>query len=254
MTRPVRPPRRRAPLAALAASVLLLASTTACAQGSGPGTSGTQAAAGLPSQDSVLARAERDRIHGQQSAPVTIIEISDFQCPFCGRFARETYPKLDSAYVKTGKVRMVFINYPLPNHRQAWAASEAAMCAAAQGAFWPMHDRLFATQSEWNGQPDAAQRFERLAGALKLNLDAYRACTQGDLVSPIILTDVMQASAAGVNGTPTFIINGNKVLSGAIPFEDLKREIDAQLAAPAGPAQGAPPAPPAGGAPAPARP
>ena len=238
-----RPLLGRASLAAMAA-LMLLASTTACAQGGGSGTGGgaNASAAGSVPLDSVLARAERDRMRGQPSARLTIIEVSDFQCPFCGRFARETHAKLDSAYLKTGKARLLFVNYPLPNHRQAWAASEAAMCAGAQGSFWPMHDRIFAAQEQWNGQADAAQRFARMAEELKLDMAAFRACTDGDQVSTIILTDVMQASAAQVNGTPTFIINGNRVLSGAIPFEELKRELDAAMAGTPAPGQTAPPA------------
>lgn len=254
MTRPLRRPSRgRASPAALAASLLLLATTTACAQGerSGGASAGSgDTAAAAAQADSLLPRAERNRVKGQPSATVTLIEVSDFQCPFCARFAAETYAKLDSAYIRTGKVRLVFINYPLPNHREAWAASEAAMCAGAQDAFWPMHDRLFATQREWSGQADAPQRFTRFAEELKLDMGAFRACTEGDRVAPLILTDVMQASNAGVQGTPFFLVNGRVPLSGAVPFEQLAGAIEAELRAPA-PAPGAPNAAPGAAAPPP---
>jgi protein-disulfide isomerase len=162
---------------------------------------------------------------------VTLVEVSDFQCPFCREWAVNTYPKVDSAYVRTGKVKMVFITFPLPNHKEAWPATEAALCAGVQGQFWPMHDRLFATQREWSGQENAAARFAGFAADLKLDLASYRACTDSDAMAPLIVNDVMQASGAGINGTPAFIINGQKMLSGAIPFEDLAREIENALAA-----------------------
>src|SRR5688500_5092895 len=96
-------------------------------------------------QDSKLA--ERDalsRLKGRQNAPVSVLEFADFQCPYCARFVREVFPRIDSAFVKTGEVQWVFVNLPLPNHQHSWMAAEAAMCAGAVSQrFWPMHDRLF---------------------------------------------------------------------------------------------------------------
>jgi len=195
--------------------------------------------------DSLLERASRGRIHGAADARVTIVEISDFQCPFCRQFFESTYRQLDSAYVRTGKVKLVFYAFPLPGHREAYPAAKAAMCAGVQGKFWGMHDRLFATQREWSGQDLVAPRFAGYAQALGVDMAAYRDCVDNDRVAPIILNDAMQASGAGVNGTPTFIINGSKALNGAVPFEEMKREIDAALAAPAAPATPPPAAPPA---------
>lgn len=241
-----RAPRRRRSLIA-AASLALLVATSACAQGGGTeGGATTQrtvgAAAGAAELDSVLARAEHDRSKGSPTAPVTLFEISDFQCPYCREFAATTYPKLDSAYIKTGKVRLVFINYPLPNHREAWSASEAALCAGAQGAFWPMHDRIFATQREWSDQPDAGERFARYAADLKLDAAALRACMADDRVSTLIVNDVMQAAGAGIQGTPTFLVNGRSALRGAVPFDQLAAAIDQELAGASTP--GTPPAQP----------
>ena len=147
--------------------------------------------------------------------------------------------------MQTGKIRFVFIHYPLPNHRQAFTASEAALCAGAQDAFWPMHDRLFATQREWSNQTDASARFAGFAEELGLDMEAYRACTTGDQVSGMILNDVMNASGAGISGTPTFIV-GREVIGGAAPFAQLSQAIDRQLAAAdsAASGTGTPPAPP----------
>lgn len=225
-------------ISTLAAAALLLTATlpmTACGQTQGtPQAASTASAAG--GADSLLARADRGRMKGADSAQVTIIEISDFQCPYCREFATATYPRIDSAYVRTGKARVIYINLPLSMHREAYAAAEAAMCASAQGKFWEMHDRLFATQGEWSNQPDAAQRFERAAEALRLDMAAFRECTANDRPSSIIVSDAMQAAEAGIRGTPAFILNargGQRALSGAVPFDQFAREMDALLAAPA---------------------
>ena len=229
--------RRAALGAAFTGLVGLLSAVSACAQpGSGgsrgassSGASGS-AAGGAARADSVVPAADRSRAKGDSAAPVTIIEISDFQCPYCRQFTEETYRQLDSAYIQTGKVRLVFIHYPLPNHAQAFPAAEAAMCAGAQGKFWPMHDRIFASQREWSGQADAPQRFARMAVEVGVDAEQWRDCVENDRVAPIIINDVMGATQAGVNGTPTFILSGQKVLSGAVPFSDISREIDAILA------------------------
>lgn len=254
--------RRAAPV--LAGIAVLMLSAQACAQpGNGGATArtGAASAAGLPPLDSVLARAGNSRQHGSQYAKVTVYEVSDFQCPYCKMFYDSTYAKFDSAYVKTGKVRLVFINFPLPMHNQSFAASKAALCAGAQGKFWEMHDRLFDRQRDWRDQLDAPQRFARYAAETGVNAAQFRDCFDNDRVSPLVVNDVMQASGAQVNSTPTFILNREKILPGAIPYAELAREIDALLAQQGNAPAGAPPAgtapatpPPATPAPAPAAP
>ncbi|HEX8392122.1 MAG TPA: thioredoxin domain-containing protein [Longimicrobium sp.] len=248
MTRiPTPQPRHLRSLAAAGALLLGSAlSTSACAQ-PGNGAAANRAASGV-NADSVVARAERGRVKGPDSAPITIIEVSDFQCPYCREFATTTYPRLDSAYLRTGRAKLLYINLPLMNHRQAFAAAEAAMCAAAQDKFFAMHDRLFATQREWSGQADAAQRFEGYAQQLGLNMAEFRDCTQNDRTASLIVNDAMQAAGAGIQGTPMFILNGNgqqASLNGAVPFEQFQQAIDSLSSRPAAPAPqpGAPPAP-----------
>jgi protein-disulfide isomerase len=232
-------------LAAAAMLITATLATTACGQSR----TGTQAAqASSLSPDSLEARANRGRIKGADSAQITIVEVSDFQCPYCREFAAGTYKQLDSAYIRTGRARILYINLPLTSHREAFGAAEAAMCAGVQGKFWPMHDRLFATQREWSGQADAGARFERLAQALQLDMAAYRDCTANDRTAPIIISDAMQAAEAGINGTPAFILlssAGQRSLSGAVPFEQFAQEMDALLAGQPAPA----PAQPQGTAP-----
>ncbi|HEV7588207.1 MAG TPA: thioredoxin domain-containing protein [Longimicrobium sp.] len=238
---PARRVRLTAPL--VAALLALLSAASACAQPGGGGSTASGSGRALPTPDSVLARAARGREKGAAGARVSVVEISDFQCPFCRQFYETTYHRFDSAYVKTGKVQMVYIHLPLPMHTQAYPAAEAAMCAGAQGKFWEMHDRLFATQREWGGQADAAQRFAKLAVELNLDAAAYRDCVDNDRTAPLILNDAMQASGAGVNGTPAFIVNRTQMLNGAVTFEQLSAAVDAALNGQTPP--GAAPAPPA---------
>jgi protein-disulfide isomerase len=222
---------------ALACAAALLAATlatTACGQtqaGAAP-----RAPALAPADaDSLRARADRGRTRGADTARVTIIEVSDFQCPFCAEFARETYPALDSAYIATGRARMVYIHLPLSSHAQAFRAAEASMCAGEQGRFWEMHDRIFATQREWSRAPDAVERFESMAGETGVDLPRYRECMANGHTASLVVGDAMQAAGAGISGTPSFILNapgGQRMLTGAVPFEQFAREIDALLASP----------------------
>jgi protein-disulfide isomerase len=242
---------RRTRLAStLAAGALaLLTAVTACAQqgaGGSAATASSTSARGVPPLDSVLSRASSGRQKGSADAKVTVVEVSDFQCPYCRMFFDSTYRRFDSTYVRTGKVRMIYINYPLPMHSQAFAAAKAAMCASAQGKFWQMHDLLFGRQREWAEQMDAAQRFTRFAQEIGLDAAQYRDCYDNDRVAPLITNDLSQAAGSGMNSTPTFIVNREKVLNGAIPFAELAREVDAAIAAQNGPAArgGNPPANP----------
>jgi protein-disulfide isomerase len=179
-------------------------------------------------QTRALKRAAESRMKGEQNAPVLVYEIADFQCPYCARFAVDVFPQLDSAYVKTGKVRWVFVNLPLPNHANAWLASEAALCAGAEaGRFWAMHDRLFGAPQEWTMLPDPAPVFARYAREAGVPPDAYQACVAGDRVSALILQDVL--FGAGVSGTPTFVINNQQTIVGMKSFKEWQEVLEAAL-------------------------
>lgn len=231
MTELPRPTRlcRSTPAGALIA--LLLAATAACAQS--PPAAGTAAATlGAAERDSVIARAERARSKGADSARVTIYEVSDYQCPFCARFAAETGPALDSAYVRTGKAKIVFINLPIPSHREAWAAAEGALCAGAQGKYWPMHDLLFQKQQEWSAGGLNTPKLLEYGRSLGLDAEALRRCLDSDAVAPILVSDIMQTAGAGIGGTPTFILSAGgqqRAVQGAQPFAAFQKEIDALL-------------------------
>jgi protein-disulfide isomerase len=208
-------------IAAVAAFVVVLA----CSKSSSA--SATAAATGPDS--TLLKRADHARIEGSASAPVWVIEVSDFQCPFCRQFHDESYGELKRAYVDSGKVRLAYVNFPLSMHRNAYAASEAAMCAAAQEKFWPMHDALFTTQKQWEGLAAPQQLFDSLAAAQGVDLASFRKCVSGHLTKPLIDADIDRATKQGVESTPTFLIGGMMV-TGAQPLANFRHAIDSALA------------------------
>ena len=175
---------------------------------------------------------------GAANAKVAVIEFSDFQCPFCGRYDKETYPQLIKDYVDTGKIKYVWRDYPLDFHKNAEKAAEAAHCAGEQGKFWEMHDRLFANQQNI----DAAD-LPKHAEALQLNTSMFQQCLDSGRYAADIKKDIDVASSAGISGTPSFLIgtvqpNGSvKVtnkLVGAKPYAEFKSAIDKLLSPPGG--------------------
>ena len=175
-------------------------------------------------------RAAMNRLKGQQSAPVTVYEIADFQCPYCARFAIEVFPRIDSAYVKPGKVKWIFVNFPLPTHANAWPAAEAAMCAGGVGErFWPMHDRLFTTQNDWSNAPNAGKLFEKYAQESGVAMEAYSSCVADDRMAPLLVRDLLNATNAGISGTPAFIVNNEPLFAGYKTFEEWKDILDGAL-------------------------
>ncbi|HEU4563631.1 MAG TPA: DsbA family protein [Gemmatimonadaceae bacterium] len=217
----------------LTGTILLACNATDGAKREQPGAVAardTTHAAGAARVDSaLLARADSGRIQGSPSAPVWIIEISDFQCPYCRVWHEETYQQVKREYIDTGKARFAYLNLPLPSHRNAWPAAEAAMCAAAQGKFWPMHDALFTTQQRWGSLPDPLPLFDSLATSAGVDGAKLRQCIASRAVRPLIQADADRAVEAKVNSTPTFII-GNARIEGAYPFAEFKRAVDAALA------------------------
>jgi len=219
----------------------LLLAATACkpssdtnARPAGTQAGETSATSAAPSGDSALvARADSGRIKGSPSAPIWIIEVSDFQCPYCKMWHDSTYPALLREYVETGKARLAYLNFPLGNHQHAVPAAEAAMCASAQGKFWEMHSAIFRTQERWAPLPDARPVFDSLATAVGVGLPAWRQCMSTHATLPLVEADRDRGMAAGVRSTPSFLI-GNEGLAGAQPIGAFREAIERALrAAPA---------------------
>lgn len=179
--------------------------------------------------DSNITQADLARIQGSATAPVWVIEVSDFQCPFCKQWHDQTYTALRDQYVKTGKIRLAYVNFPLGSHVHAWPAAESAMCAGAQGKFWPMHDALFVTQNMWESPGSPMAVFDSLANANGMDMKRWRECVKSGIMRPLIQADHDRAARAGANATPSFMI-GDEILTGAQPIGALAQAIDSALA------------------------
>jgi protein-disulfide isomerase len=166
------------------------------------------------------------RSKGSGTAPVTVYEMSDFQCPYCRQFALETLPQLERDYIKTGKVRWVFINFPLTSvHPHASAAAELALCAAKQRGFWRVHDLLFQHQGTWAPLKEAGPFFVSLADSAGLSKQTLLACLQAPGTLNEVQADAEGAARSGATSTPTFYIEGG-LLEGAQPLEVFRAVLD----------------------------
>lgn len=193
----------------------------------------------LPTQQPEMPKnisADDDPIIGNPDAPITIIEFSDFECPFCARFHVQTLPLLMNEYINEGKVKLVFRDFPIQSiHPNALPASVAAECANEQDKFKEMHDALFDNQAHWSNLEtvDAIALFMQYADAMELEQEQFDSClTDGKYIDEI-RNDLSDGREYGVAGTPGFFVGNDKIgyveLKGAQPFESFKKIIDAQL-------------------------
>lgn len=172
---------------------------------------------------------------GSPTAKVTLIEVSDYHCPFCRRHMQTTQPQIDSEYISSGKLQYIFIDYPIEQlHPEAFKAHEAANCAGDQGKYWEMHARLFASPTRDLGLlVDQAKQLGLDGGALK-------ACLDSGKYSKSVRESVARMEQLGVNSTPTFLLGITpapgqpmkiaKVVKGAVPFAEFKKAIDGMIA------------------------
>jgi protein-disulfide isomerase len=171
---------------------------------------------------------------GSASAKLTLVEVSDYHCPFCRRHTQQTQPQIDREYINTGKVRYVFVDYPIEQlHPEAFKAHEAANCAGDQGKYWEMHAQLFASPTR---DPN---ELAKQAEALGMNGAAFRACLNGGKYSTPVRESVARMQQLGVDSTPMFLIgltppDGQpmkvlKVVKGAYPFSEFKTVLDGLL-------------------------
>lgn len=156
---------------------------------------------------------------GDPNAPVTIVEYTDFQCPFCSRHFEQTFSQLKEDYIDTGVVYYVFKDFPLTQiHPQAVAAANAARCAGEQDAYLAMHDALFANQSEWSGRSDANTLFSQYAATMGMDEAEFATCVAESRYEEQVYADLDEGISFGVSGTPAFFLNGY-FLSGAQPYD-----------------------------------
>ena len=169
-----------------------------------------------------------DPFLGSPEAPITIIEFSDFECPFCKRFFDGTLKDIITNYVDTGKVKYVLRDFPLSDiHPDAEIAAEAANCANEQDKYWEFHDLLFQNQEDWISGNTTVE-FKKYGSSLGLNEEQFALCLESGKYVDEILMDMQDGLNAGVQGTPTFYINGVKVV-GAQVYSVFKQVIDEEL-------------------------
>jgi protein-disulfide isomerase len=167
------------------------------------------------------------RTKGDEHAPVTVYEMSDFQCPWCRKQALEVLPLLERDFIATGKVRWIFVNFPITQlHPNAAAAAEFALCAAKQGKFWPIHDLLFQYQQKWAPLKDPAPFLSTLADSVGIPRTEVINCLQKGETRPLIEAEANAAARSGVGSTPTVYIEGVGLLKGAAPIAVYRQVLD----------------------------
>jgi len=171
---------------------------------------------------------DNTKVLGNPNATVTLTEYSDFECPFCARFATDTEPQIVTNYVDTGKVKIVYKEFPLPIHENAEKAAEAAECAldiGGQDSFWKLHDLMFQ-----NNDLLTISNLKKFAGEIGLNATQFSACLDSGATRGLVQADISEGTQLGIQGTPYFLVNG-EAISGAQPYDVFKTAIDSKLGA-----------------------
>ena len=169
-----------------------------------------------------------DPVLGSPDAPVTIIEYSEYLCPYCRTFALETMPRIEEEYIDTGLVKLVFRDFPVHGD-PAWILAMVAECAADQGKFWEMHTFLWERTEQWSQSEDILATFQGYAEELSMDTEEFTSCLQEGTVVERIIEDRNIGVQDGVDATPTFFINGTPI-RGALPFEEFQKVIEEKLA------------------------
>jgi protein-disulfide isomerase len=150
---------------------------------------------------------------GNPDAQVAIWEFADYQCPACQVFAGQVKPQIDLAYVETGQVKMIFFDFPLAMHPNAFIAARAARCAGDQERYWDFHDELFRQQQSWSTSANPARDFQRYAKAMGMDEAAFRGCVDSDRFADVVTANMHLGNELRVNGTPTIMV----VREGSMP-------------------------------------
>ena len=189
----------------------------------------TQAGATAP-PEKVDVKQGKLPILGKNNAKVTMIEFSDFECPFCKRYFDETLSQIIKEYVDTGKVKLYYRHFPLDFHPAAMPAALASECANEQDKFWEYHDKIFAEQDKIAGKTAdvITAQLKSFAQKLGLNASRFNNCLDNAKYQANVDADLNDARTAGVSGTPTFFINGKRIV-GAQPYVSFKALIDEEL-------------------------
>ncbi len=220
--------------AVLAAAVLTMAAcSTNGSTTRADSTPATAAAATAPAKpatpDPLVEAADHGRIQGDANAKTWVVIASDFQCPYCKQWHTETYETFLKEYVRSGKVKVAYVNYPLNQHQNAVIAAQAAMCASAQNKFWQYHDGLFNSQASWETLQEPRPVLDSLAKSVGVDMTAWGNCVTSGKMLPLIRADRDRLAQAGVQSTPSFLI-GDQLLAGVQPIEALRPVLDSVIA------------------------
>ncbi|TAJ83569.1 DsbA family protein [bacterium] len=195
---------------------------------------GRAAPPNLPPQDLTVSLGNKP-VKGDKNAKLTLVEFSDYQCPFCSRSFRETLPQIEKEYVLTGKLKYILRDFPIESiHKDAFKAAEAANCAGEQGKYWEMHDRLFQNQNQLG-----VEELPKHAQAIGLNGSTFQQCLDSGKQATEVRKDMEDGQKAGVQGTPTFLLGIQdsdsqaikvlRVIVGAQPYAQFKEAVESVL-------------------------
>ena len=184
------------------------------------------------SQDDMFLLREDDRIRGDQQAPVTLLEYSDFTCGYCEKFFKETWPRIFSEYIETGKVRLIYRDFPRAISGPSVDTAMAARCAGEQGKYWSMHDRLFSSHQKFS-----VEQLQKQAETIRLNSQQFTECFEDEKYMKSIYQDRVEGGSIGVRGTPHFILflthnpeaGPFLVIPGAFPYKVFQEQIEKLL-------------------------
>ena len=195
----------------------------------------------IQTADTANAGPAQGYLMGKVDAPVKILEFADFECPSCAGFATVTEPDVRTRIIEPGLASITYYDFPLTQHRNTVAASNAAACADEQGKFWPMHDRLFQAQAEWNGEATDSPKpfFKRYATEVGVDDAKWEACYDARKYQKRISANLADGLKRGVGSTPSFII-GNKLYRGMGGYDEMKAIVDSVAKATTTPVVAAP--------------
>jgi protein-disulfide isomerase len=211
-----------------------LAAVNACSKGNAEPAKAPPApsiaAGAAAARDPEIEAADRERILGAATAPVWMLVISDFQCPYCKTWHDNSFAEIKKNYVDTGRLRIAYVNFPLRIHPNAVPAANAAMCASAQGKFWETQNKIFETQDKWKDVANPAAYLDSLAISTGVDAAKQKACSSSGKMKALVDADLERYSRVGIQSTPSFYI-GSRILLGAQPTPEFRRVIDSVLTA-----------------------
>ncbi len=166
---------------------------------------------------------------GSVEAPVTVVEFADLACPYCAYMALKVFPAVESAYIETGKVRWIFVDFPLPSHRNSFTAAVLTHCAGDQGKYWDLQERFFERMNDWAHEADPVPALLSIAEELNLDTKALKACLESGVYTERVRKAQQFGLRMNIQATPSFFING-RFVEGAMPLERFQALLDEMLA------------------------